>query len=396
MKRFPKTLVTLLVLVLFISLFPSVSFAAGENLKEVRLTGAQLQVGHYTNTSLTGSFVLNSANSDIAKETKNLVDNKSNPFFWSIPYEFNDLVAYGGNIVPAILIDVANGGEPANICGFNMQLREYLDCHVYSFEIQATTSADSNDYIKVFADDNTSWDGADYHCEFPEVTAYKVRVLIYDIGEADTAADAGHYTTLTGSQTRFSLAEIDLLTKREAATNPTETPTEAPTQTPSRPGILIPTTPPTQTPTAAPTLAPTAAPTQAPTATPTAAPTQAPTTPVTEPTLETTPVTEPTLETTPTDIEPPIATAPSEDTPTAPTEEVSTDPIPTEAAPTEPMDTATTPATDSSTEPDATTPTTDGDEEDEPDNTVLIVVVVAIVAVAAGLAAYFVIKKKRG
>ncbi len=442
MKRFPKFFLALLVLTMFVSLFSTVSFAASD-LKEVRLNGTQLQVGHYTDASLTGNFVLNSANNDIAKETKNLVNNSNKaPYFWSKAYNLNQLKDYGGSTVPAILIDVANGGEGVAICGYEMYLREALDCVPLHFEFQVTTAANSDAWVKVFEDAEPSWNGAEYHREFDEVTAYKVRILFYDIDLADTAFDDGHYKNLTAEQTRFSLAEINLLEKINSGTN---TPTEAPTKAPTRPVF---TTPPTQAPTAAPTEAPTAAPTEAPTAAPTEAPTAAPTeaptaapteaptvapteaptvapteaptvapteaptvapteaptvapteAPTVAPTeapteaptqIATTPVTEPIV----------IATEPTQNE-TVPTEMV-TEPEATEevtvapTAPTEEM--ATEPATEpEATEPEDTESTSNVGGADKPDNTAIIIIVAAIVVVAAliGTLVFFIIKKKR-
>ena len=386
MKKTPKIFAALLMIALFVAMLSTVSFAA--QVQEVSLTGTQLKVGYYNN--LNGDIVIHCANSDVAKETKNLVDNKSNPFYWSKPYKFDDLKAYGGNIVPAILIDVANGGDPETICGYNMQLRDYGDCIPYSFEIQATTSANSNEWIKVFADDNTSWDNNKYHCDFAAVTVYKVRILFYDIGEANISKDTA-YGTLPSDSTRFSLSEIDLLKQANVQT-PTEAPTEAPT---SRPSFTMPVaTQPTEAPTAAPTQAPTAAPTQAPTAAPTQAPTAAPTqAPTAAPTqAPTAAATQP---------EDPIATAPATQAPT----EIATEPIadtteptvePTEA-PTEGGVITTVPATAPATQPQETAPTTDGGAQDQTDNTTTFMIIgIAAAAVVLGVVVFVIIKKKRG
>jgi hypothetical protein len=394
MKRFPKILVALLMLALFISLFPSVTYAAND-LKEVRLTVDQLDVGYYNITNLSGDIILHCANSDINKETKNLVDNKSNPFYWSKPYAFSELKEMNGQPnpnatkVPAILIDVANGGDGVTICGYEMQLRDYKDCIPYSYEIQATLSANSNDWVSIYKDGNTVWNDADYHCEFAEATVYKVRILFYEIGDADVALDTA-YGTLPAGSTRFSLSEINLLTKRNATTTPTEAPTQAPT---SRPSVVIPTqaptaaptAAPTQAPTAAPTQAPTAAPTQAPTAAPTAAPTQAPTaTPTAAPTAV------PTQAATQAPTQPETQ-APVETTPTEPTE------APTQAPTVAPTEEPTTePAATTATQPEATTPTEDNGGEEKFDNSwIIIAVVIAAVTASAGVATYFIIKNNR-
>jgi len=426
MKRFPKILMALLVLALFVGMFSTVTFA--NQLKGVNLTVSQLQVGYYTN--LSGDLTLHCANSDIDKETKNLVDNKSKPFYWSKPYRFDDLKAYGGNIVPAILIDVANGGDGVAICGYSMQLREYLDCVPYSFEIQATLSAGSNDWTKIFADSDTSgkWAGDAYSCEFAEVTVYKVRILFYDIGDPDYAKDDA-YGTLPPDSTRFSLSEINLFADRDTATTPTEAPTEIPTEAPTRPAFTRPVTP-TEEPTQAPTEAPTAAPTQAPTELPTAVPTEAPTAAPTE-----APTAAPTEAATAAPTEAPTAapTVMPTETPTAaPTEAAPTEPV---AQPTEPTAAATqapTVGTTAETQPVQTAPATEpeaqtteptglittvpatgpatvpedsesvsnvggADAPDDADNTTLIIIIVAIVAFAAlaGTLVFFVIKKKR-
>ena len=393
MKKFPKTLVALMVLALFIGLFSSVSYAAAD-LKEVRLTVDQLKVGYYNNTDLTGNVIEHCANSNVTKETTNLVDNKTYPYYWSKPYAFDDLKAYGGSKVPAILIDVANGGEGVAICGFEMQLREYMDCIPYWFEIQATTSAGSDQWVKVFEDDNTSWNGDEYHCEFDEVTVYKVRILFYDIGDADVALDDS-YGTLPAGSTRFSLSEINLLAKREAAVTPTEAPTQEPT---SRPSVVIPTQAPTEVPTQAPTQAPTAAPTQAPTVAPTAAPTEAPTrAPTQAPTAAPTQVSTqaPTQAATqaPTQV---TTQTPVETTPTEPTEAPTQ--APTSAPTEEPSGVTTTePSSTTATQPQETEPTANQGGEAKPDNTVLILIIaIAAAAAIAGVCVFFIIKKKRG
>ena len=376
MKRFPKILVALLMLALFVSLFPGVTYAAND-LKEVRLTVDQLDVGYYNVNNLNGDIILHCANSDITKETKNLVDNKSNPFYWSKPYAFSELKEMNGQPnpnatkVPAILIDVANGGDGVTICGYEMQLRDYMDCIPYSYEIQATLSANSNDWVSIHKDGNTVWNGADYHCEFTEATVYKVRILFYEIGDADVAFDTA-YGTLPAGSTRFSLSEINLLTKRNATTTPTEAPTQEPT---SRPGFVIP----TETPTAAPTEAPTAAPTQAPTAAPTQAPTAAPTQAATE---------APTQVTTEPATQEPVATVPTDATeePTAPTQAATT-------APTEEQTTAA-PATDPA--PTTADTNTDGTAGEKPNYTAYIIAAIAVAAVIAVGSVLLIIKKKRG
>lgn len=406
MKKFPKILAAVIVMALFVSICAGTTFAAAD-LKEVRLTVDQLTVGFYNNAGLTGDVTLHCANSDINKETKNLVDDKAYPFYWSKPYAFDDLKAYGGNIVPAILIDVANGGEPVTISGFEMQLRDYLDCVPYWFELQATTSADSAEWIKVFEDSNTVWDEDEYHCEFNDVTVYKVRVLFYDIGDADIGKDTA-YGTLPAGSTRFSLSEINLLTKREVANTPTEEPTQAPTEMATRPGFTIPTFAPTEEPTAAPTQVPTQAPTEAPTQAPTAAPTEAPTQAPTEvPTAAPTqaPTEAPTQAPTAAPTEAPTqaptveATTPATKPTEAPTDPLVVPSLPIDTVPvtkpTDPTVITTVPATAPATQPEATTPNTDNGGAGKIDASVFIIIGIVAAAAIAGTCVFFIIKKKR-
>lgn len=386
MKKFPKIFVTIVVIALFVGMFSTVTFADAAKFKEVNLNVSQLQVGYYNNTELTGDLIIHCANSDVTKETKNLVDNKSYPYYWSKPYNFNDLKDYGGNIVPAILIDVANGGEGVAICGYEMNLRDYGDCQIYHYELQATLSPNGA-WQKIYEDSGISWDTNEYHAEFDEVTVYKVRILFYDIGDADVAKDTA-YGTLASGTTRFSLSEINLLAKRNT-TSTTEPSTEAPTEGSNRPGgIVLPggntgaTQAPTETPTEAPTQAPTAAPTQAPTAAPTEAPTQAPTAAPTEAPTQA-----------PTEPEDPIATAPTDAT-TEPTTEPTA--APTEPATVSPSSTITTvPATAPATDPALTGPNGGNGGEETTDYTTYVIIGVAAAIVVLGVSVFFILKKKR-
>ena len=59
MKKFPKMIAALLVVALFVALCSTVSFAAAD-LKEVRLTVDQLDVGYYVDSNSIPRFVANS------------------------------------------------------------------------------------------------------------------------------------------------------------------------------------------------------------------------------------------------------------------------------------------------------------------------------------------------
>ncbi len=418
MKRFPKLLVTLLVLAMVFSIFAAIPVAAA-SYEAVRIKTAHLTVGHYNGLSMDGEIIKHSANTDYNHEIGCMIDNDNKGAYWSKPYKFSDLKDNGGQIVPVVLIDVAaaNNGQGATVSAFEMRLRSALDCYVLHCELQGTLSADSTTWVTL-ADAKISEDswGAEpkQRVEFEEKTIYKFRLLVYDIGEADIAADDyKDYQVCKGDETRFTLAEIDLLVKVEDSGNGGTTPKPTtPNQTTTRPGgIQLPgqnTTKPVTTQPAATQPAATQPSTKAPT-TPAAtqpgtkAPTtpaatqpgtKAPTTPVATqpgtqaPTTATTVVTEPTGTVDP--------SAPTEPTgtvdPSAPTMDPS---APTDEPTVAPTDEPTVAPTVEATEPEATTPTTDTGAEETPDNTWIIIVAIVAAALIAGGAIFFIIKKKK-
>lgn len=427
MKRFPKLIVTLLVLAMAIGIFAAIPVSAANDYEALRLKSTHLTVGHYTSLDMNGEIVKHSANKDYNHEVGCLVDNDNKGAYWSKPYKFNDLKDEGGTIVPVILIDVAafNEGAPLAVAAFDFRLRSDMDCRPLHVVLQATTAADSNTWITL-ADKKLSdadWDASPkQRIEFPETTVYKFRFLAYNIGEVDIAADAyGDYIVCKGDETRLALSEIDLLKVKEGGsgstggtTNPT---TGGNTQTPTRPNINVPTRPgtttaPTQPATKAPTQPATQAPTQpatqaatkAPTQPATQAPTQAPTTapnqPATQaPTQAPTTTTEPTGTVAPTEptatVDPSATTEPTGTVdPSAPTEEPTV--APTEEPTAAPTEEPTVAPTVEATEPETTTPNTDttGNEE-KPNNSWIIIVAIVAVAAIGGGTVFFIIKKKK-
>ncbi len=422
MKRFPKLIVTLLLLAMVIGIFAAMPVAAASDYQVYRIKSAQITVGYYPDLSMTGEPVKNSANPIYTKEVACLIDNDNNSAFWSTPFKFKDFKDQGGTKVPVVLIDVANGGEGVAISAYDMRLRSYFDCMPLHFELQATTSAGSDNWTTLVKKSGLTWDSISQRFEFPETTVYKVRILFYDIGDANISDDSGMYETLLGDETRFSLAEIDLLQKKEGDstgnTGTTPKPTTPGGQGTTRPGILFPTKPvggqtTTQPATKAPTQPATKAPTQPATQAPTKAPGTQTTTPATK--APTQPATQAPTKAPGTQTTTPVATqpgtvAPTEPTgtvdPSAPTEPTGTvDPsAPTEptgtvdpSAPTdEPTEEPTVAPTVEATEPEATTPATDNGTEEQPDNTWIIIVAIVAAAAIAGGAIFFIIKKKKG
>ena len=404
MKRFPKLLVTLILLAMVIGIFAAVPVAAADY-TAVRLRPTQLTIGYYSNTACTGEIIKNAGPDNYIHEVGCIIDNDNNSAFWSKPYKFKDFKDEGGSKVPVVLIDVANGGDPVKIAGYDMRLRSHYDCMPYHFELQVTTSATSDNWTTVIEKKDLQWDTINLRFEFPEVTVYKVRILFYDIGEADVAND-DMYGGLKGDETRFTLAEIDLLQKAEGGSEGGSNgggSTTKPTQGSTRPtgginlggfgGATQPATP-------APT-DPTQGATQKPT-------TQATTQPATGNTGATQPATQaPTTNVTTTE---PTGVAPTEPTvdPSAPTETVdpsaptdATEPEATVDA-TEPEATtgatepeATTAATEPETDADTDTSTTDNGGEEGDSITTYIIIAIAAAAVIAGAAIFFIIKKKK-
>ena len=397
MKRFPKLIVTLLLLAMVIGIFAAMPVSAAADYEALRLKSAHLTVGHYTTTAMDGDIVKHSANKDYNHEIGCLIDNDNNGGYWSKPYKFNDLresdgkPTASGKITPVILIDVAafNNGSPLAVAAFDLRLRSFMDCRPLHVVLQVTTAADSNNWNTVADKKFTyaDWDASPkQRIEFTETTVYKFRMLVYEIGEADIAQDEyPGYDILKGDETRFTLSEIDLLRKKEGdstsnggstSTNPTNPGNQGAT----RPGIQFPTQP-----------SATKAPTQPATKAPTQPATQTPTT-NTEPTgtvapTEHTATVDPSAPTEPTETVDPSApavdpSAPTEEPTVAPTDEPTV--APTEGEPTVGV-----------TEPETTTPATDNGGEQKPDNTWIIIVAIVAAAAVAGVAIFFIIKKKK-
>lgn len=431
MKRFPKLIVTLLVLAMAIGIFAAIPVSAANDYEALRFTTDHLTVGHYTTPDMNGEIVKHSANKDYKHEIGCMIDNDNKGAYWSKPYKFSDLKDEGGSIVPVVLIDVAayNGGNPLAVAAFEFRLRSAMDARPLHVVLQATTAANSNTWTtladKKFTD--ADWDvSPKQRIEFPETTVYLFRFLAYSIGEVDPAADEyKDYIVCKGDETRLALAEIDLLKVREGGSGSTGGNTQTPTtggntQTPTRPNnINIPTRPgtttaPTQSATKTPTQPATKAPTQPATQAATKAPTQpatqsatkAPTQPATQAptqaatqtaTQAPTTTTEPTGTAAPTEptatVDPSATTEPTGTVdPSAPTEDPS---APTEEPTVAPTEEPTVAPTVEATEPEATTPTTDNGTEQKPNNSWIIIVAIAAVAVIGGGAVFFIIKKKK-
>lgn len=397
MKRFPKLIVTLLLLAMVIGIFAAMPVSAAADYEALRLKSAHLTVGHYTTTAMDGDIVKHSANKDYNHEIGCLIDNDNNGGYWSKPYKFNYLresdgkPTASGKITPVILIDVAafNNGSPLAVAAFDLRLRSFMDCRPLHVVLQVTTAADSNNWNTVADKKFTyaDWDASPkQRIEFTETTVYKFRMLVYEIGEADIAQDEyPGYDILKGDETRFTLSEIDLLRKKEGdstsnggstSTNPTNPGNQGAT----RPGIQFPTQP---SATKAPTQPATKAPTQPATQTPTTNTEPTGTVAPTEPTA----TVDPSAPTEPTETVDPSApavdpSAPTEEPTVAPTDEPTV--APTEGEPTVGV-----------TEPETTTPATDNGGEQKPDNTWIIIVAIVAAAAVAGVAIFFIIKKKK-
>lgn len=418
MKRFPKLIVTLLLVALAVGIFSAIPVAAATEYEEfIKIKARHVEAGHYTTLACDGELVQHSANKNYREEVGCLVDNDNRGAYWSKPYKFSALKDNGGTTVPAAIFDVAaaNGNEPLAVAAFDLRLRSAYDCKPLHVVLQATTSADSNNWEtladKKFTD--ADWDAnPKQRLEFPEKTVYKLRLLVYDIGDVDVAADEyNDYIVCKGDETRFTLSEIGIMTiKKGGSSNSGSTNTTTPTsgQSTTRPVFTIPvgggqstTQAPTQAPTQAATKAPTQAPTQKPTTSQgtTVAPTQAPTqTATVAPTGTATTPTDPTVTVAPTDptgtVDPSAPTDPTGTVdPSAPTVDPS---APTDEPTAEPTQEPTAEPTVEATEPDATTGETDDNGTTEPKEFPwIIVAAIAAVAVVAGVAVFFIIKKKK-
>ena len=406
MKRFPKLLATLLLVALIAGILAAIPVSAAEY-QAYPLKSSMMKVGHYTNTALTGDLVEHCAAPVYSEEAKCLVDNDNGSAYWSKPYKFSALKDNGGSLVPAVIFDL--GADGVKIAGLDLMLRTAFDCQPLHFELQATTAAGSDNWTTLLDKKLTvdSWDNRKLRFEFSEQTVYKVRLLMYDIAEPDVAKDSyKEYTVCLGDETRFTLAEIDLLQVKSSSgstSGTTQKPTSSGGQTAtSRPIITM---PPIggQTTTTAPTKAPTQPATKAPTTVATQPATKAPTTVATQPgtVAPTTAPTQPASQTgtvAPTEAETVAPSTPVDVTEPEATVEATEPEATVEATEPEATVEATEPeATTGATEPEATTGTTDNGTTEEPKDATVIIIIAIVVALAiAGGAVFFIIKKKRG
>ena len=414
MKRFPKLLATLLLLAMVIGIFAAMPVAAADY-QAMKLTTSMLEIGHYTTLAMNGEIVHYTPATDYEHEIGCIIDNSNKGGYWSSGYKYSSLKDNGGTTVPVIMIDLSLDGEPDTIHGYAMRLRDYFDCEPLHFEVQAIVEKDSKNWVSVI-DRKVSVDewsaSPTLQFIFPSaVTAYKVRILIYDIGEPNIARDNGYdkYPNLLGDETRFTLAEIDLLQEKSGSgssgSGSTTKPTTGGSQVTTRPNVQVPTRPGTQTTTQAPTQPATKAPSQTTTVAPTQPATKAP-----SQTTTVAPTTAPGQTATVAPTQPA-----TQDGTVAPTEDATIDPSAPIVDPSAPTDVtepeatveatepeATTGATEpeattGATEPEATTGSTDNGTTEEPKDftAVIIIAIVAALAVAGG-AVFFIIKKKRG
>ena len=68
MKRFPKLIVTLLVLAMAIGIFAALPVSAANDYEALRLKVSHLTAGHYTTTAMDGEIVQHSANKNYKEE----------------------------------------------------------------------------------------------------------------------------------------------------------------------------------------------------------------------------------------------------------------------------------------------------------------------------------------
>lgn len=410
MKRFPKLIVTLLLLAMVIGIFAAIPVAAANEYEEfIKIKARHVEAGHYTTLACDGELVQHSANPNYREEVGCLVDNDNHGAYWSKPYKFNDLKGNGGTTVPAAIFDVAaaNGNAPLAVAAFDLRLRSSYDCRPLHVVVQATTAADSNTWTTLADKKFTiaDWDSnPKQRVEFTETSVYKLRLLVYDIGDADVAADEyKDYQVVKGDETRFTLSEIGIMTIKQGGSSSGNSGSNAPTNPTSggssRPSFTLPVVG-GQTATTAPTQAPTQAATQAPTQAATQAPTQAATAAPTQPATQGTTVAPTGTVTTPTEptgtVNPDVPTEPTGTVdPSAPTETV--DP----SAPVETTPEATEPTAAPTVEPTVapttgeTTDTDNGTQEEPKDNSLIIIIAIAAAAVVAGVVVFIIIKKKK-
>jgi hypothetical protein len=84
MKRFPKLIVTLLLLAMVVGIFAAIPVAAATEYEEfIKIKARNVEAGHYTNTACTGELVQHSANTNYREEVGCMVDNDNKGGYWN-------------------------------------------------------------------------------------------------------------------------------------------------------------------------------------------------------------------------------------------------------------------------------------------------------------------------
>jgi len=168
-------------------------------LSPVGSMGIVPQFGYYDNAEMIGSVIDHQA---APGEDACLVDGNTGNSGWTGNIAFADLVDNGGVKVPVILLDL---GAATTVGGIELISVDSSCSAPTHFEVQVTTSADSDVWETVLTAENVTWNRTETK-QFAfdrTVDAYKVRLVVYNLsalGEATETQFALHELTLMSAQ----------------------------------------------------------------------------------------------------------------------------------------------------------------------------------------------------
>ena len=185
---------------------PSVGY---KNVYEsVSLSGANPVLGYYEDVDNMDGEPIHAQREDVAtpgEEANCIIDKKANSHGWSKLFNYGDLVAHGGKVVPAFYVTL---GAATNINTLDIVMDKDIWGAPRDYEVQVN---DGEKWITVAEETDVVWSAQNYsiHAEFEDVAVTAIRVLAYDLYMVDGTYPDAIETDPSLYTTRFILNELN-------------------------------------------------------------------------------------------------------------------------------------------------------------------------------------------
>ncbi len=182
--------------------------------ESVSLSGANPILGYYEDVNNMDGLPIHAQREDVAtpgEEANCIIDKKANSHGWSKLFNYGDLVAHGGKVVPAFYLEL---GAPTNMNTLDIVMDKDIWGSPRDYEVQVN---DGTKWITVAEATDVVWNAQNYsiHAEFEDVAATAVRVLAYDLYTVEGTYPAEIETNPSIYTTRLIFNEVNpqLMTK---------------------------------------------------------------------------------------------------------------------------------------------------------------------------------------